>query len=329
MRGGEANGGLVVRVPTPVTSPAAGATVSRVLASTFDVDLRAHEPRRILPATLARWSRAPGQSPPDAKPVDERDRRWLWGAALALLGVEQLLRRSRTRERDERPSLIARLTGRPGRRTFVSPDMQRFITALRPFRARYRALSLIDALLVSTAACGVATTVATVTGQPRSITMAIAGVVLALVFVVLTWLFWRRCSLARTARLVELSDADAANVIVTAEEIASGRGRLPHRRHSARAVRLRHHTTRAGATARAWTSRAQSGARRCRAAGRGGLRRHHTRATGRGFSSAQRGDATEQRAESGRSAVCGDAARLFKAAGERRPQSHGSCRVGR
>jgi hypothetical protein len=92
-------------VLTPVTSPAAGATVSRVLASTFDVDLRAHEPRRIVPATLARWSRAPGQSPADAKPVDERDRRWLWGATLALLGVEQLLRRSRARERDERPSM--------------------------------------------------------------------------------------------------------------------------------------------------------------------------------------------------------------------------------
>jgi hypothetical protein len=100
VRGGETNGALVVRVPMAVTSPAAAAITARVVASAFAVPMTAHEPRRIAPATLARWSRSPGRSPESATPVDEGDRRWLWGVVLVLLGVEHLIRRARARVLD-------------------------------------------------------------------------------------------------------------------------------------------------------------------------------------------------------------------------------------
>ena len=50
----------------------------------------------IIPHTdLDAWSRQPRGVSPNAQPADEGDRRWLWAAALALLAVEQWVRRGR------------------------------------------------------------------------------------------------------------------------------------------------------------------------------------------------------------------------------------------
>ena len=54
-------------------------------------------------ATLAQWQR-PASDPlaSEWRDVDGNDRRWLWGAAIALLIVEQVLRR-RARHREAQP----------------------------------------------------------------------------------------------------------------------------------------------------------------------------------------------------------------------------------
>jgi hypothetical protein len=51
------------------------------------------EPVLIPREQLQSWSRPPGPPSPTAIPGDERDRRWFWAAALALLGLEHFLRR--------------------------------------------------------------------------------------------------------------------------------------------------------------------------------------------------------------------------------------------
>jgi hypothetical protein len=80
-----------------VTDTRAANIVASVVQSVFGADLERLEPRRVAPAILARWSRPAGPVPPDVLPADEGDRRWLWGGALVLLGVEQLLRTRRRR----------------------------------------------------------------------------------------------------------------------------------------------------------------------------------------------------------------------------------------
>jgi hypothetical protein len=93
--GGELDGRLVVVAPMAATDIQAAALVSDVAKRVFAVPFDVLEPRRIGPSSLAAWSRAPGPSPDTALPADEGDRRVLWSAALILLGVEQLIRRSR------------------------------------------------------------------------------------------------------------------------------------------------------------------------------------------------------------------------------------------
>jgi hypothetical protein len=95
VRGGELDGGLVVRTNLPVTDPRSARLVSDVLAGTFEESRLNLEPRRISAAALAAWSRPPGGSPPDVLPADEGDRRWFWGAALVLIALEQVMRRRR------------------------------------------------------------------------------------------------------------------------------------------------------------------------------------------------------------------------------------------
>ncbi len=48
---------------------------------------------------LQSWSRPPGPPSPTAIPGDEGDRRWFWAAALALLGLEHVVRRERATRR--------------------------------------------------------------------------------------------------------------------------------------------------------------------------------------------------------------------------------------
>jgi hypothetical protein len=92
-RGGEHDGELIARVAIPATDPRAVSIVSRLVRASYADSFEDFEPRRMSPATLTAWSRPPGGSPPDVRPADEGDRRWFWGAALLLLGVEQWLRR--------------------------------------------------------------------------------------------------------------------------------------------------------------------------------------------------------------------------------------------
>ena len=53
------------------------------------------EPVLIPSEQLQSWSRPPGPPSPSAIPGDEGDRRWFWAAALALLGLEHVLRREK------------------------------------------------------------------------------------------------------------------------------------------------------------------------------------------------------------------------------------------
>ncbi|MEO8681974.1 MAG: BatA domain-containing protein [Vicinamibacterales bacterium] len=80
----------------------AGESVATSLARAIDAAVAAPtdvlEPVLVTDEELTRWSRPPGPPPANASPVDEGDRRWLWGAALALLGVEYWLRRSKAQD---------------------------------------------------------------------------------------------------------------------------------------------------------------------------------------------------------------------------------------
>lgn len=80
-----------VRMAVPSTVSAADA-VREALADVSRPDVR--EPVAISAEQLARWTRSPGAPSPDAPLSDEGDRRWLWAAALVLLGLEWSLRRS-------------------------------------------------------------------------------------------------------------------------------------------------------------------------------------------------------------------------------------------
>jgi hypothetical protein len=92
-RGGELDGVLVVRPEVAVTDPRAPRIVANVLRAAFAESRVALESRRIAADRLAAWSRPYGASPADARPADEGDRRWFWGAVLVLLVLEQALRR--------------------------------------------------------------------------------------------------------------------------------------------------------------------------------------------------------------------------------------------
>jgi Aerotolerance regulator N-terminal len=92
---GERDATLTVRTSLPATSPAAPAIVRAVLvAASPAVAGPERETTAIDDATLAGWRRAPVVDP-GGVPVDASDGRWLWGIALALLLVEDGLRRGR------------------------------------------------------------------------------------------------------------------------------------------------------------------------------------------------------------------------------------------
>jgi hypothetical protein len=78
-------------VPNP-SSSSARATWDAIDRATPRVFV---EPVLIPSEQLQSWSRPPGAPSPSAMPGDESDRRWFWAAALALLGVEYVLRREK------------------------------------------------------------------------------------------------------------------------------------------------------------------------------------------------------------------------------------------
>ena len=80
----------ILKMSVPASAAAAPEAIWQTLTRAAGPPV---EPWVISREQLDRWSRAPG--PPDAaaQPEDAGDRRWLWVAALLLLGVEQWLRR--------------------------------------------------------------------------------------------------------------------------------------------------------------------------------------------------------------------------------------------
>ena len=110
-------GALAPSVETPVTvsfdpatradSLAAAAALQDALNARWDASgLAEREPAVLAASELQSWTRAPSLPPPDAwRRGDESDGRWLWLAALVLLGLEHVLRRTpaaETRARDAR-----------------------------------------------------------------------------------------------------------------------------------------------------------------------------------------------------------------------------------
>jgi hypothetical protein len=84
-------------VPNPSSSSARATwdAIDRATPSAFV------EPVLIPSKQLQSWSRPPGEPSPSAMPGDEGDRRWFWAAALALLGVEYVLRREKASVRSK------------------------------------------------------------------------------------------------------------------------------------------------------------------------------------------------------------------------------------
>ncbi len=89
----------IVRMPVPVPPAAAADHVREALMGVSPPALK--DPVQISGGQLAEWTRSPGPPSTDTPPADEGDRRWLWGGALLLLGLETWLRRSATSARQD------------------------------------------------------------------------------------------------------------------------------------------------------------------------------------------------------------------------------------
>lgn len=86
---------LLLFVEAPVASPLSAALAATVIRLVHrSIDAAESEPMQIGPARLATWERAPATPAAVVDPSpDASSGRWLWGAALAMLLVEAVLRR--------------------------------------------------------------------------------------------------------------------------------------------------------------------------------------------------------------------------------------------
>jgi hypothetical protein len=98
---GERQSQFVVLSDVQASDSSAVDLVARVARAAVTASGAALEPLPVPAERLAAWSRPPGPADEHVAPRDEGDRRWLWTAALALLAIEQVLRRSR---RAQQPS---------------------------------------------------------------------------------------------------------------------------------------------------------------------------------------------------------------------------------
>jgi hypothetical protein len=82
----------IIRMPVPAPPSSAADAVLAALSATSPRADR-FEPVMLTPEQLASWSRQPGSPLANAPLRDEGDRRWVWGAVLALLALETRMRR--------------------------------------------------------------------------------------------------------------------------------------------------------------------------------------------------------------------------------------------
>jgi hypothetical protein len=88
--------------------------------------------------------------------------------------------------------------------------------------------SLANALVLTSAAGGAIIGAGALGGVAPASLRAGASITFVVVIVLLTVVTWRRWTLPRVARAVELQHGGLENLLVTAEEISSGRSRDPH-----------------------------------------------------------------------------------------------------
>jgi hypothetical protein len=108
--GGASGEALVVQTKRRGSDRVAAQFLERVARVVVANDRRhsALEPASISVQTLAEWSRPPGAFE-SGRPADEGDRRWLWAAALLLMAIETVMRRSRSASAEPRDVQEARV----------------------------------------------------------------------------------------------------------------------------------------------------------------------------------------------------------------------------
>jgi hypothetical protein len=107
------------------------------------------------------------------------------------------------------------------------PD-PRFLAALGDYRRRFRVAGLAAAVLLASAIAGLVLAAAALAAAPTITGQALAAASFLITFVALGFWSWRRWTSVRVAHAIELRDRTLENLVVTAEEIASGRARAPH-----------------------------------------------------------------------------------------------------
>lgn len=91
--GGASGELLVVHAKRPGSVPAAAHLLEHIARVVFASDRTAFEPAPMPAQTLAEWSRPSGPFE-SGRPGDEGDRRWFWAAALVLMALEMIARRT-------------------------------------------------------------------------------------------------------------------------------------------------------------------------------------------------------------------------------------------
>lgn len=91
-------GATLIRMPHPDPPATSASAVAAAIMAETAAPTAVMEPVAISQQQLQAWSRPPNGVPASAPATDEGDRRWLWALVLGLLGLEHVLRRSKSAE---------------------------------------------------------------------------------------------------------------------------------------------------------------------------------------------------------------------------------------
>lgn len=108
------------------------------------------------------------------------------------------------------------------------PEASRFLALLRPHRRRFRLAAIARSLVLASAAAGAVLASASVSGVGPQIGRGIAALIFVAAAAGASGWWWRQWSTARVAAAIESRAGTLDNVVVTAEEVASGRLTRPH-----------------------------------------------------------------------------------------------------